>query len=172
MKRFLSPVLASLMLAAFTAFCLVSAFNAGMAYADPVIPDAGVVDVGSGSGSGSAIVVATTGSGTPSVVIIDPSSDPSATLSMWVKLYKSGAFFALGIVVLFGILYVLDEKIAWLREGKRGVYLAAALGGLAVVFVPASQGSTPTLAMFMTALTTAVALIINPKPQPSPTSSS
>ena len=173
MKAFIKPVALFTFVAALTSVSLVGAFHVGLANADtPIVIDAGaapLLDAGIGSAiaAGSAV-----GSGSGSdvvkldVVVSPPMPDPAnpmASISMWEKLYKSGAFFALGIVVIFSILYVADEKIAWLREGKRGVYIAAALGGLAIVFVPASQGSTPTLSMFVTALSTAVALIINPK---------
>lgn len=164
MTRVLRPLVASIALAALTAFSLIGAFHAGLAYADPVIPDAGVVLDG---GSGSALVAAGSALGSGSAatipsVVVDPTADPAATMSMLSKLYHSGSFFALGIVLLFGIAYFLDEKIAWLRRGKRGVYLAAAIGGVATCVGPAINGTTPNTAMIVTVISTCVALILKP----------
>lgn len=132
------------------AFGLSSIYRLGEAHAQG--SGSAVVDVGSGSGSGSAAIAAP-----------DPISHPGETLSMLGKLYHSGAFFALGIVALFCLLYVLDTKIAWFREGKRGAYFAAALGGLALIVGPATQGTTPNIGMIGSAFAAAIALVINPK---------
>lgn len=171
MIRTLRSLAILVVIAGATSFGLVAAFDAGQAHADPIVVidagtaivplDAGSAVAGSAAvGSGSSDPVHVTVSVSPPMP--DPTADPMSTLSMWTKLYKSGAFFALGIVVLFSVLYVADKQIAWLREGKRGVYVAAILGGLAMIFVPVSQGTTPTLAMFLTVVSTAIALVINP----------
>lgn len=90
----------------------------------------------------------------------DPIGHPVETLSTLEKLYKSGNIFALVIVVLFCGLAVAVKEDSWFREGKRAAYFAGALGVLAVLAVPAAQGNTPNLQMFLTALIPAIALLL------------
>ena len=177
MMRSLKSLVIVAAIALGTSVGLVAAFDAGQAYADPIVTvDAGaaIVPLDAGSGSSGSVVAGSaavgSGSSDPVKVVVsvsppmpDPTADPLATISLWTKLYKSGAFFALGILVVFTGLYFADKQIAWLQQGKRGVYVAAGLGCLAVLVVPATQGSTPTLAMIFSALTTGIALVVNPK---------
>ena len=102
-------------------------------------------------------------------VIPDPLAAPGDSLSLASKLYHSGAYVALAIVVAFFALSVAAKKLAWLTQGKRAAYTASALGALTLLAVPASQGTTPNATMIVTAVMTAVALILHPTPAPSPT---
>jgi hypothetical protein len=124
----------------------------------PVLADAGVdalVLADHAEAAGSAAVVAP-------IVVPDPLAAPVESVSMLTKLYKSGAWIGLGILIAFFALSIAAKKVAWLKEGKRAVYCSAALGGLALLAVPASQGSTPNAAMFLAAAIAAVTLALNP----------
>ncbi len=102
---------------------------------------------------------------TPSVS--DPVAAPADALSLVEKLYHSGAWFCLGIVAAFMALRWASQHVDWLEEDHRAVYVSAALGGLAVLIVPATQGATPNVSMILSACVTAVALALNPKKAPS-----
>lgn len=151
MKKLTAPLTAALVALTVVA-AFVFSFNAGVAHAQAT--DAGSA-VGSAVGSGSAVAAPA-----PTPPTLD---NPTETLGTLAKLYHSGAFFSLAIVVLFLGLGLADSKITYLQQGKRGVYIAAALGGLAMLAAPAFQGTTPNLSMFTSALATAVALVINPQ---------
>jgi len=119
--------------------------------------DAGVV-AGSGSAAGSAAAPAVT------VVVPDPATDPLGDASAAYKLYKSGAYIAAVIVLAYLLLSVASKNIAWLQQGKRAAYVAAAIGFLSACIPAAAQGQTPNLAMLLTALGAAIALVLHPTP--------
>ena len=87
-------------------------------------------------------------------------SDPTTTID---HLYSTGAWFCLGIVLAFFALRWASQHIAWLEQDHHAVYVSALLGGLALLVVPAAQGTTPNLSMLLTALVTVIALASNPK---------
>lgn len=90
----------------------------------------------------------------------DPVADPGAALSMAQKLYHSGAWLCLGIVVVFVLLDYLSKHVGWLKAPNRAHYVAIALAGLATLAVPASQGTTPNLQMIIAALGASFALVM------------
>lgn len=92
----------------------------------------------------------------------DPLESPVESASLLSKLYKSGAWVGLSILVAFFGLSIASKRVKWLKEGKRAVYSAAALGALAMLSVPASQGATPTIGMIAAAIGTAITLAMNP----------
>lgn len=143
MKKLTAPLLA-LAASIAMAFVFCSSFSAGVAHAQGVAA----------------------ADAAPSVPSVPGLTSPSEDLSTISKLYHSGSFFSLTIVVLFVGLGIADAKIAWLRQGRRGAYIAAGLGGLAMLATPAVQGTTPNMQMIMSALATAFALVMSPvKPQ-------
>lgn len=104
-------------------------------------------------------------------MIPDPLANPADSLTVLEKLYHSGAWIALVILVAFyGLTILSKQSIPWLQVGHRAAYLSSALGALAVLALPASQGTTPNLAMVVAALGAALTLRTNPK-QPSQGSS-
>jgi hypothetical protein len=82
------------------------------------------------------------------------------------KLYHSGAWLCLGIVAVFLVLRYAATHWAWLKEDHRAVWVSAILGGLAILIVPATQGTTPNLSMILTASFTVLALHADPKKTP------
>lgn len=132
------------------------------------------VDAGPGAGNvvpapsgvtSAPVVVAPITVVTPAPVVLpDPTVAPLDAASDLQKLYRSGAWMPLAILTAFFLLVVLQKKWVWLSAGNRKVYVAAAIGGLAILAVPASQGTTPNLAMVVAALGAALALWTNPKP--------
>lgn len=95
-------------------------------------------------------------------VVPDPIASPSDAMSLLVKLWHGGALIAGGILVAFFGLTVASRKISWLQEDHRAVYVAAILGGLALLAVPAADGNTPNLSMILSAVIAAIGLAINP----------
>jgi lipid-A-disaccharide synthase-like uncharacterized protein len=71
------------------------------------------------------------------------------------KLYKSGSFFALGIMVLFVALSVASKL-----DKKHAFYIATALGGVVLLVDSARKGDTPNTATVMTMLMTTVGIMI------------
>ena len=130
-------------------------------FALPIAHAQGTLDAGSpvlmDAGSGGASAAPTP------AALPDPSSSPGETLSLLEKLYKSGALLSLGIVVAFLALRYASVHVAWLQEDHRAVLVAAALGALGLLVVPASQGATPNASMLVAALVTGVSLALNPK---------
>lgn len=133
-----------------------------------VAGDAGVVivpamvDGGAGSADGSTVVAAPVAPAATPAPIPDPTEAPGEALSMMSKLYKSGAWIGLAILASFFTLSIAAKRVAWLKEGRRAVYCSAALGGLALLTVPASQGTTPNLSMVVAAVIAAMTLALNP----------
>lgn len=101
------------------------------------------------TGSGSALVA-------PSIP--DPVTSPIEALSSVDKLYHSGAYLLLGIVLVFMGLRWASQHVAWLEVPNRAHYVTALLAGLALVAVPASQGATPNLSMIVVAIGTVISL--------------
>jgi hypothetical protein len=94
---------------------------------------------------------------------MEPTTLPDPTVSTLDKLYSSGAFFCLGILVLFFVVRYLTKHWGWLRDGQRHVWAVAFLGGLAVLVVPATQGATPNTAMLVTVAITIASIAADPK---------
>ena len=94
-------------------------------------------------------------------------TDPTLDPSVFDKLYHSGAWICIAILVLFFALRFASTSWAWLRDDHRAVWVSAILGGLALLVVPASQGTTPNLSMIIGAIVTVASLHANPK-KPSP----
>lgn len=113
-------------------------------------------------GSGSAVTAPALDAGSAAAPLPDPIAAPSETLSMLTKLYKSGAWLGLSILVAFFALTIASKKVAWLKHGRRAVYCSAALGGLALLTVPATQGTTPNISMLVAAFGAAISLALNP----------
>lgn len=82
------------------------------------------------------------------------------------KLYHSGAWVPLGILLAFFGLRAAKSRIVWLQEDHRAVWASAILGGLATLIVPATQGTTPNLAMIIGAIVTVASLHADPKKTP------
>lgn len=99
---------------------------------------------------------------------LDPAGDPVGTGTLVYRLWKAGALIPAVLVGLFGALVIASRRIAWLAEGKRAVWTAAAIAGLAILAEPASRGETPNLAMFITALGSMTALLVVPIVPPKP----
>lgn len=74
------------------------------------------------------------------------------------KLYTSGAWLCLAIVATFVVLDWLSKNVAWFEVPNRAHYLTAFLGGLALVVVPATQGTTPNVQTIAIAIGTVYAL--------------
>ncbi len=90
-----------------------------------------------------------------------PSPDPES-LSTLAKLYQSGAYIPLAILVLFFALRYASTHWAWLEQGKRAAYAAAGLGGLATLVPPAAQGTTPNASMLVAAVLAVMTLLTSP----------
>lgn len=84
----------------------------------------------------------------------DPSTDILA------KLYSSGAYLPLAIVVAFLGVTWASKHIAWLQAPNRVHYVSAAIAGLAILVGPAMNGTTPNLSMIAAAIGTVVALVL------------
>jgi hypothetical protein len=85
-------------------------------------------------------------------------TDPG--LSTIETLYRSGAWLCLGIVAVFLALRYASAHVGWLKVPARAHYVAIALAALAVVAVPAAQGTTPNMQMIMSALGAGLALVL------------
>jgi hypothetical protein len=124
----------------------------GLIFAGPIFAD----DAGIGSGSGS-------GSSVEPAPLPDPLEQPGESIGLLTKLYKGGQIAALSVLVAFFALTIASRKIKWLQEGYRKVIVSSALGAIALLAVPASEGTTPNLSMIIAAVVAAVTLAIKPK---------
>jgi hypothetical protein len=88
---------------------------------------------------------------------------PDVNVSVLEKLYSSGAFFCLGILVLFFVFRYLTKHWHYLRDGQRHVWAVALVGGLATLVVPATQGATPNTNMIVMVAITIVCISTDPK---------
>jgi len=95
--------------------------------------------------------------------IPDPLTKPVESIGLVERLWRGGQLLQAGIIVAFLVLSVLAKKVAWFAQGQRGVYVAALLGGAAILAEAASRGATPTLGLTMTAVMTTVAMLFNPR---------
>jgi hypothetical protein len=98
----------------------------------------------------------------------DPVEEPGGFLSAVYDLYKAGALAPAIILLAWGVVLYASRKWSRLREGKYAIYAAAALAALATLAEPASRGTTPTIAMVIAAIASAVALAMKPEPAPLP----
>lgn len=115
--------------------------------------------------AGAAIAAEQTPS-TPSAPKLDPAGDPVGTGTLVYRLWKAGALIPAVLVSLFAALVIASRRLAWLAEGRRAVWTAAAIAGLAILAEPASRGETPNLAMVVAALSSMTALLIVPTVPP------
>jgi hypothetical protein len=76
------------------------------------------------------------------------------------KLYHSGAWLCLAILVAFYALRFASTRISWLEAPGRAHYVTAILAVLAVIVVPASQGTTPNVGMIVAAITGNILLFL------------
>jgi hypothetical protein len=76
-----------------------------------------------------------------------------------IALYQHGALIPAGILALYLGLKWASTRIAFLEAPNRAHWIAVVLGGLAVLAVPASQGTTPNLSMIIGAVVTALSLL-------------
>lgn len=111
---------------------------------------------------------ADTGSGSAASVpaLPDPIANPVESVSLVVKLWKSGTMPAAIIVGLFLVLTVLSRKVTRLQKGYAAIIIASALGGCSMLIERAASGTTPTAQMFMGAIVAALALALKPTPTP------
>jgi hypothetical protein len=84
-----------------------------------------------------------------------------------VKLWEGGQILMAIIGGLYLALFYAQGKVPWLSIGRRAVYLAAAVGGLAVIVEAGQRGTTPSLGLLITAVMSA-AMIIAKSPSPPP----
>lgn len=94
----------------------------------------------------------------------DPVAAPAAAVDSVTVLWRSGAIVAAIIVGSFFVLAFASRTVPWLSQGKRAVYTAAAVGALSTLADAASTGSPPVPAVVVSALSTAIALVLSPKP--------
>ena len=94
------------------------------------------------------------------------------TVDTLIALYHSGAFLCLGIVAAYLLLRWGSTHWAWLEVPGRAHYISAVLAGLALLIVPASQGTTPNASMVVAAIGTVVALFLRGVDHPPDTSKS
>ena len=99
-------------------------------------------------------------------IVVPPLDEHPLNFGSYIKgLWTNGAFVPAIIVVAFAVLIVLRKRIAWLAEGKRAAYSAAAFAFLATIAEPASRGTTPTLSMWLAGIGAALALLAKPVPK-------
>jgi hypothetical protein len=75
------------------------------------------------------------------------------------SLYQHGALIPACILALYLGLKWGSTRFAWLEAPNRAHCIAIVLGGLAVLAVPASQGTTPNASMLLVAIVTALSLL-------------
>jgi hypothetical protein len=85
-----------------------------------------------------------------------PATTPQPSdIGVATKLYKSGSFFALGIMVLF-----LGLSIWSKLDKKHAFYIATGLGGLALLVESIRKGDTPNATSVVAMLSTTVGIMI------------
>jgi hypothetical protein len=90
----------------------------------------------------------------------DPTTDPTATVSLLSHLYSTGAFFCLGIVGVFIALRYASTHVALLEKPGVAHYVTVILAVLAVFAIPAARGTTPNASMLIIAASTALTLLL------------
>lgn len=103
----------------------------------------------------------------------DPVAAPAEAIGTVRTLWQSGAIVSALIVGAYLAAVLLTRVVPWFREGKRAVYTAAVVGALSTLVDVAATGTAPSLALVVSAVSTAVALVLSPKPdelrkQPAP----
>lgn len=98
-------------------------------------------------------------------MIPDPTTDPTATVSLLSHLYSTGAFLCLGVLVTYLALKYASKHVAWLEVPGRAHYVTVALAVLAVFALPASQGTTPNASMLTVAFGTVMSLLLPGAPK-------
>lgn len=87
-----------------------------------------------------------------------PTTAPSTDILA--KLYSSGAYLPLGIVLVFLGVTWGSRHLSWLQVPNRAHYVSATIAGLAILVGPATQGTTPNVSMLLAAIGTVIALIL------------
>jgi hypothetical protein len=91
----------------------------------------------------------------------DVLEQPEETASVITTLWRNGQIPQALIVLAFVVLSIASRKVPWLAEEHRGIYIAAALGGLGMLAEAASRGTTPNASMIMSALIVSLTLAMN-----------
>lgn len=141
MNKLLAPLLI-LVIAGATFASFVGIFYAGSSYAQPAIT------AGSGSGSAPAIVESTEPKPLP----------PAPSPDMVTKSWRGGAFVSAGILALYMLLLFAGKYVSRISS-RVAFYVTAATVGVAMLVDSAAHGTTPTLGMFVAALSTIAAII-------------
>lgn len=81
------------------------------------------------------------------------------TMDTILALYQHGALIPAGIYALYLGLKWSSTRFALLEVPNRAHYISVFLGALAVLAIPASQGTTPNLSMIVGAVVTALSLL-------------
>lgn len=98
----------------------------------------------------------------PPAFTLDPAGDPLGTGSLVWRLWRGGALIPALLVGIFGLLVLASRYVAWLSEGRRAVYTAAAIAGLGMLAEPATRGTTPNMGMVIAAIGAMTALLFPP----------
>lgn len=96
----------------------------------------------------------------------DPLADPATSVGIVERLWRGGAITSASILAAFMLLVVLRARVPWFSSGWRAVWCSAAIGGLGFLVDLIQSGATPNVSMMIVALTTTVALALQPRPAP------
>lgn len=95
----------------------------------------------------------------PATATAPTTIDPTPTVedvSLTTKLWKSGAFFAAGIMSLYLGLFVWGKL-----DKKRAFYASTALAGVAILVASIRAGDTPTTGQIVSTLASTLGILIN-----------
>lgn len=109
-----------------------------------------------GSGSAAPVADAAPPAAAPSTPAPATAPAPQASdVGVMTKLYKNGAFFALGVMGVFIGLSIWSKL-----DKKRAFYIATALGGVGLLVESIRRGDTPNATSIMTMLMTTAGIMI------------
>lgn len=97
-----------------------------------------------------------------------PSTPVAVDASFWSRveaLWRSGSLGPAVLLALYGLLVLARAKVPRLRSGKAAAYSAMGVTALATLLEPALRGTTPSLAMIISAVTGAVLLSTSHPPK-------
>lgn len=94
---------------------------------------------------------------------------PAESVSEVRTLWKDGSAVPAIILALFLLFSWASKHIDWLGSGHRAAFTASGLAGLTILAEPASRGTTPTMAMVISALGAAFLLFTKAKKPPTTT---
>lgn len=130
------------------ALCLV------MFVAAPAIADGSAGSIVATDHAGSAEAAGSAAVEPAPVAPVDLAPDV-ADLGVMTKLWKSGSFFAFGIMALYLGLFVWSKL-----DKKRAFYIATGLGAVVVLVEAIRRGETPNAATIASTLTAAIGILI------------